>query len=426
MKVYKDMPKDEWEQLCARPAIKSDDLEALCEEVFDAVQKDGDKAVLSYTKKFDSVELESLVMSAATIDELARKISTQLKNAVDMAYENIKKFHKSQKLQPKQIETTDGVMCWQESRPVEKVGIYVPGGSAPLISTVLMLGVPAQLAGCKEVVLCTPPNKDGLINSAICYAAQKVGVTKIAMVGGIQAIAALTCGTKSVPKVEKIFGPGNQYVTAAKQYAMKYGVAIDIPAGPSEVMVVADDSAEPSFVAADLLSQAEHGPDSQVVLVTTNVTIFEKVRQELSTQLNRLPRKDIAEAALNNSFCIVLSDLNDCIDFANTYAPEHLILSINDSEALAKKVNNAGSVFLGNYSPESAGDYASGTNHTLPTGGWAKSYGGVSLDSFIKKVTFQQLTKSGLEKLGPAIEELARAEGLQAHARAVTIRTNAK
>lgn len=423
MRIYKDISKDEYQKLCLRPTLQSKDLDKLCKEVFDAVQKDRDEALTLYTKKFDGIQLESLVISESQIADLASQTSNELKSAIDTAYKNTTTFHQSQQLESKRVETTDGVICWQESRAVEKVGIYVPGGSAPLISTVLMLGVPAQIAGCKEIVLCTPPNKDGTVDSAICYAAQKVGVTKVMPVGGMQAVAALAQGTESVPKVDKIFGPGNQYVTAAKQYAIKYGVAMDIPAGPSEVMVVADSTANPSFAATDLLSQAEHGPDSQVVLVTTDMQVFEKVEQEIQTQLKELPRKDIAQIALDNSFCVVLKDMRECIDFANMYAPEHLILSIEKSESWAQKVNNAGSVFLGNYSPESAGDYASGTNHTLPTGGWAKSYGGVSLDSFVKKVTFQQITKSGLEKLGPAIEELAEAEGLRAHARAVTVRT---
>jgi len=320
------------------------------------------------------------------------------------------------------VETVSGVTCWREARPIERIGIYVPGGSAPLISTVLMLGVPAQLAGCGLIVLCTPPNLNGAVNPAICYAAQKVGVNKLALVGGAQAIAGLALGTTSLPQVDKIFGPGNQYVTAAKMVAQKLGVAIDLPAGPSEVMVLADSSANPSYVAADLLSQAEHGPDSQVVLVSASLAIAARVQQELKRQLETLPRKEIATRALANSYSVVFPNLNKALSFANTYAPEHLILSIKRPDLGAAKVMNAGSVFLGNYSPESAGDYASGTNHTLPTGGVARSYGGVSLDSFVKKLTFQSLSLSGLKNLAPTIQTLAQAEGLEAHARAVSIR----
>jgi histidinol dehydrogenase len=426
MKVYKNPKQSEWEQLCSRPALWQEDLDKLCLEVFETIKAKGDQALKDYTKQFDGVSLDSVILDEATVKLLANKTPQNLKRAIDEAYKNIFKFHESQVLKIKIVETRQGVRCWQESRAVERVGVYIPGGSAPLISTVLMLGVPAKIAGCREIVLATPPQQDGKINAAICYAAQKVGVTKIVMAGGVQAIASLAVGTESVLKVDKIFGPGNQYVTAAKQYAGKYGVAIDIPAGPSEVMVVADETANPAFVAADLLSQAEHGPDSQAVLVATSMKIVSEVNTQLTKQLMTLPRKDIAQEALSNSFGVVLSDVDECLSFANTYAPEHIILSVSSPKEWASKVASAGSVFLGNYSPESAGDYASGTNHTLPTAGWAKSYGGVSLDSFVKKITFQELTDEGLQKLGPTIEVMAEAEGLMAHARAVTIRTQAK
>lgn len=423
MKTYKNIPKSEWERLCSRPALTKDDLQAFCAEVFAKVQKDGDKAVIGYEKQFSQVNIKSIIVNEETLRAQASKVSTELKKAIDIAYQNIQKFHSQQKEPIQKIQTMPGVVCWREARAIEKVGLYIPDGTAPLVSTALMLGVPAQIAGCGQIVLTTPANSDGTINPAICYAALKIGASQVICAGGAQAIAALTIGTKSIPKVDKIFGPGNQYVTAAKQYAVNYGVAIDMPAGPSEVMVIADETADPAFVAADLLSQAEHGTDSQVVLLTTSSAMLSKVKTEISKQLKQLPRNEIAAETLVNSFCMQLSSLSDCMEFANMYAPEHLILSVKNSGKVAATVVNAGSVFLGNYSPESAGDYASGTNHTLPTAGWAKSYGGVSLDSFVKKITFQVISEAGLQKLGPTIELLANAEGLQAHARAVSIRT---
>lgn len=425
MKLYRSPPTKLWESLCARSQIIAVDLEKVCKEIFETVKKDRDQALLAYTKKFDNIKLSQVLLSISQMEKLAKQTPEKLQRAIDEAYMNIQKFHRTQINQSdnETIETESGVICWRESRPIERVGLYVPGGTAPLISTALMLGVPAQLAGCSEVVLCTPPSSDGAINPAICYAALKIGATKIARIGGIQAIAGLTSGTESIPKVDKIFGPGNQYVTAAKQYGQKLGVAIDLPAGPSEVMVLADESARPSFVAADLLSQAEHGDDSQVMLVTTSEEVARAVMAEVYKQVETLPRKIIAKTVLENSACIILPDLTNAFSFANMYAPEHAILSIQRPEKWTKLLVNAGSVFLGNYTPESAGDYASGTNHTLPTNGWAKSYSGLSVADFQKQVSFQSITKAGLRNLAPTIIELARAEGLEAHARAVTIRT---
>ncbi len=416
------------QKLCQRSSLENRKLDSFIESVFANVRSERDMALLAYTKQFDSVELGSICMAASMIKLQAAKTPVKLREAIDVACNNITKFHKSQELDVNKetVETVPGVVCWRESRPIERVGLYVPGGTAPLVSTVLMLGIPAKIAGCEEIVVCTPPNSDGTIEPAICYAALKIGVTKLIRVGGAQAIAGLAFGTESVPKVDKIFGPGNQYVTAAKLYAMNYGVAIDMPAGPSEVMVVADQSAVPAYVAADLLSQAEHGPDSQVVLVATNDVIVRNVQAAIKLQLTELPRKDIVKESLANSFCVVVKNLKNALEFANAYAPEHIILSVSNPKKWAQQVVNAGSVFLGNYSPESAGDYASGTNHTLPTGGWARSYGGVSLDSFVKKVTFQSLSRTGLQALAPTIETLAEAEGLAAHKRAVTIRLNNK
>ncbi len=409
--------------MCRRPQIDSANLESLVTEVFTQVKDKGDKTLMDYTAKFDGVKLNSVTIDPAIISQLARGVPARLQDAIDIAYINIMRFHMAQQLdvEKESVETMPGVQCWREARPIECVGLYIPGGTAPLISTILMLGVPAQLAGCKQIVFCTPPGKDGSVNPALCYAAQKVGVTTFICVGGIQAIAALALGTQSVPKVDKIFGPGNQYVTAAKQYAAK-SVAIDMPAGPSELLVIADKSADPAFVAADLLSQAEHGPDSQVVFLTDSRSRISLVRNQLDEQLTGLPRKKIAQAALKNSFAIEFSSLDQCVEFANLYAPEHLILNTKNPKKFVSRVTNAGSVFLGAYSPESAGDYASGTNHTLPTAGWSRSYGGVSLDSFVKKVTFQSLTKESLGNLSSAIETLARSEGLEGHARAVSIR----
>lgn len=424
MKTYLNPPRRDWQRLCLRPVGDSGKLEKTVADVFAAVQRAGDQALLGYTRQFDGVMLDSLEVSPEQLRAWADRTPKALKEAIDTAYANIRTFHQAQAAtqRPVIVETMPGVRCWRESRPIEKVGLYIPGGSAPLFSTVLMLGVPAQLAGCKELVLCTPPQADGKLDPAICYAARLTGITGIFRVGGAQAVAALACGTGSIPKVDKIFGPGNQYVTAAKLYAGRFGAAIDMPAGPSEVMVVADGSARPDFVAADLLSQAEHGPDSQVALVCTDIVIAKAVEAELAKQLRSLPRRAIAQKALKNSFCVVLGTVAEALDFANTYAPEHLILSVAGPQKAAQAVQNAGSVFLGNNTPESAGDYASGTNHTLPTNGWTRSYSGLSLESFCKNITFQSLTKSGAQALAPAVMAMAGAEGLEAHRRAMEIR----
>lgn len=424
MKTYVNPPCTEWQRLCKRPANESGNFEAAIASIFETVQKDGDRALINYTKQFDGVVLNQLEAGPEQIRAWADQVPFGLRKAIDNAYSNITAFHKAQadSLHPIEVGTVAGVSCWRESRPIGRVGLYVPGGSAPLFSTVLMLGVPAQLAGCREVVLCTPPQSDSSINPAICYAAGLVGITKIFRIGGAQAIAALACGTGSVPKVDKIFGPGNQYVTAAKLYAGRFGTAIDMPAGPSEVMVIADSSARPDFVAADLLSQAEHGPDSQVVLACTSIDIFQAVKGELDSQLKSLPRNSTAKQALASSFCVVVGDVGQALAFAEAYAPEHLILSVANPKKAAAAVVNAGSVFLGNYTPESAGDYASGTNHTLPTNGWARTYSGLSLESFCKYVTFQSITKKGAKNLAPVVMTMAEAEGLMAHKRAMEIR----
>lgn len=411
------------ESLLKRPSVGSEKLESVVSAVFADVELSGDEAVKRYTYRFDQVTLDELAIDLSEVRTLADKTPKKLRLALDRAYDNIRKFHKTQVLQVTgKMESSAGVYCWSEARPIDKVGLYIPGGSAPLVSTVLMLGVPAQIAGCREIVMCTPPGKDGRIRPEICYAALKVGVTTLVSAGGAQAIAAMTFGTQSVPSVDKLFGPGNQYVTAAKQYAQKYGVAIDLPAGPSEVMVIADETAVPAYVAADLLSQAEHGPDSQVVLVTTDKTLYSGVESCLEEQLADLPRRGIAAKALENSYCLLVDTRQEAAKFANEYAPEHLILSVETPSEMAKMIVNAGSVFLGNYSPESAGDYATGTNHTLPTSGWARSIGGVGVGSFQKMVSFQRLTREGLKDLADTIVELAQAEGLEAHKRAVTIR----
>jgi histidinol dehydrogenase len=425
MKTYINPSKDKWLKLCKRPETSKSDVSSIVAEVFKNVEVKGDVALQEYTQKFDNVSISSVIVSKETMKKWANKTAPELKKAIDEAYATIRKFHEAQAIDVNKetVETIKGILCWREPRAIERVGLYVPAGNAPLISTVLMLGVPAQLAGCRELTLCSPPQTNGKINSAICYGALKVGVTKLASVGGIQAIAALAVGTDSIEKVDKIFGPGNQFVTAAKQYAnSKYSVAIDMPAGPSEQLVIADARANTEFVAADLLSQAEHGPDSQVVLLSNSLEQIERVKLALQDQLSILPRKDIVKEALNNSFCVVFNSIDTALDFSNLYAPEHLILALGQSERYVEKIQNAGSVFLGKYSPESAGDYASGTNHTLPTNGWARSYSGVSLDSFVKKVTFQSLTKKGLASLSNTIETIAKAEGLEAHARAVSIR----
>lgn len=414
--------KEEWTSLIKRPAIDIVDLSKTVNQVFNDVKNNGDKAIIQYTLAFDKVELTSFKVSEQELKEAEKIISVELKNAINLAKNNIEKFHASQREKKQIIETVEGVKCWREARAIEKVGIYIPGGTAPLFSTVLMLGIPAKLAGCKEIVLCTPPNKQGEINPAILFAAKLVGVTSIYKIGGIQAIAAMTFGTFSVPKVDKIFGPGNQYVTAAKQNAQNMGVAIDMPAGPSEVLVIANETSNPEFVAADLLSQAEHGTDSQVILLSDNEEMISKILLELDRQLDDLPRKEIALKAIENSKAILLKSIKECIEFSNYYAPEHLILAIQNFNDFIEVITSAGSVFLGNYSCESAGDYASGTNHTLPTNGYARNYSGVSLDSFIKKITFQELSPIGIQNIGNAIELMAEAEQLFAHKNAVTVR----
>ncbi|MCP4441470.1 MAG: histidinol dehydrogenase [Aureispira sp.] len=422
MQTYNNPDRSEWKQILRRPTLNNNNLEATVQVILDTVKKDGDQALFSYSKQFDKVDLSNLNVTDLEIQEANQQVSQQLKDAIQIAYDNIYKFHSSQQSDSQRIETMQGIECWRKNVPISKVGLYIPGGTAPLFSTVMMLGIPAKIAGCQEIVLCTPPQKDGSINPVILYTAKLVGCTKIFKVGGAQAIAAMTYGTESIPKVYKLFGPGNQYVTKAKQLAQQAGTAIDMPAGPSELLVLADDEANPDFVAADLLSQAEHGVDSQVVLVAYSPELVKKVKQSIQEQLTQLPRKTIAQAALENSSAIVVKNEKEAIEFINEYAPEHLILNCQDAEELAQQVENAGSVFLGAYTPESAGDYASGTNHTLPTNGFAKTYSGVSLDSFVKKITFQQISPRGLKNIGNAIELMAEAEQLIAHKNAVSIR----
>ncbi|MFD1188477.1 histidinol dehydrogenase [Pontibacter rugosus] len=414
--------KDTWAELVKRPTKNLEELEPGIQATFDLVKEQGDDALLQLAEKFDGVQLQSLLVTEQEIAAAELKVPQELKEAILQAYSNIQLFHTQQAEPVKQVETMLGVTCWRKSIPIEKVGLYIPGGTAPLFSTLLMLGVPARIAGCKELVLCTPPSKDGNIHPAILYTASLLGVTRIIKAGGAQAIAAMAFGTESVPAVYKIFGPGNQYVTVAKQLVSKAGVAIDLPAGPSEVLVMADETANPAFVAADLLSQAEHGADSQVVLLTTSENVLQKVEQELQAQLEVLPRKEFAAKALSNSLGVVLQSLDEMLDFSNLYAPEHLILSVSNFEEFLDGITNAGSVFLGHFTPEAAGDYASGTNHTLPTNGYARAYSGVSLDSFVKKVTFQYITREGLQNIGKTIETMAEAEGLEAHKNAVSIR----
>lgn len=419
--------RQEWAKLLARPKFNNDDLVKICKDIFAEVMRDGDKALAKYTLRFDRVSLENIAVTEEEFDRAEQTVGEELKEAICEAKRNIEAFHILQKPAPCEYVNSHGFRCWQEAKGIEKVGLYIPGGSAPLFSTVLMLAVPARIAGCREIILCTPPNRAGAVEPAILWTARLCGVTRVYKVGGVQAIGAMTLGTETIPQVYKIFGPGNQYVTAAKQLACNFGVAIDMPAGPSEVMVVADRSANPAFIAADLLSQAEHGPDSQVVLVTPDAGILPEVEQELEAQLAVLPRKEIAVKALANSKFVVLADIEQCMELVNEYAPEHLILCVEDYREQAKCVVNAGSVFLGNYSPESAGDYASGTNHTLPTNGYAKAYSGVNLDAFIKKITFQEISREGLGYLGRTIEIMAENEQLFAHKNAVTLRiTNEK
>lgn len=422
MKVYKYPDKKLWAEITQRPAGDNAGLEKSVKNILQKVKAKGDKAVRKFTKEFDGVKLKHIAASKKEIAKAEFLLSDELKMAMQQARKNIETFHAAQKENIKKIESMPGVLCWRQSVPIEKVGLYIPGGSAPLLSTVLMLGIPAQLAGCKEIILCTPPAKDESIHPAILYAVQLCGITKIFKAGGVQAIAAMAYGTETVPKVFKIFGPGNQYVTLAKQLVQQDGVAIDMPAGPSEVLVIADETSIAEFVAADLLSQAEHGPDSQVILITTNESIAQQVSEAIEEQLKKLPRKEIAERALRNSKVIIVKTMTEAIELSNIYAPEHLILACADAENVSRQVTSAGSVFLGNYSPETAGDYASGTNHTLPTNGYAAMYSGVSLDSFVKKITYQQLTKEGLENIGTTVMTMAEAEGLHAHRNAIAIR----
>lgn len=422
MKTIINPDKSTWAELCQRPQMQLEFLEGAVKNILSRVKNSGDEALREITFQFDKVKLTDLQVSEQELQQAIGEVSFELKDAIRAAAVNIGKFHHAQKRQSEKIETTPGVFCWRKAVPIQKVGIYIPGGSAPLFSTVLMLGIPASLAQCTEVVLCSPPDATGKINSAILFAANLVGIKKIFKVGGAQAIAAMAYGTESIPAVDKIFGPGNQYVTKAKQMVNLEGTAIDMPAGPSEVLVLADAKANPAFLAADLLSQAEHGADSQVMLVTSSEAVVKKVVDQIDLQLEKLPRKEIAKEALQNSRAVILPD-TQAIDFINEYAPEHLILNTEDCDAVAERIVNAGSIFLGAYSPESAGDYASGTNHTLPTNGFAKSYGGVSLESFLKYITLQKITLEGIQQLGPVIETMAEAEQLRAHAEAVRVRT---
>ncbi|MEL0642982.1 histidinol dehydrogenase [Olleya sp. Ti.3.14] len=422
MKTINNPEKATWSDILQRPTQTVNDIEATVTQIFEDVQRNGDQAVAKYTQLFDGAELKTNIVTVEEIEIASAKVSKPLKEAIQQAKSNIEAFHTAQKTEKVSVQTTEGVNCWQEKRAIQKVGIYIPAGTAPLFSTVLMLGVPAQIAGCKEIVLCSPPNKEGKIANEILYAAQLCGVTKIIKVGGIQAIAGLTFGTASIPQVYKIFGPGNQFVTVAKQLSTKYGVAIDMPAGPSELLVVADDTANASYVASDLLSQAEHGADSQVILVSTSQKLIDAVAEEIQLQLKALPRQDIAQQAIDNSKSILVETDAIALDLINQYGPEHFIVCTNNNDFYVDGIENAGSVFIGNYTPESAGDYASGTNHTLPTNGFSKAYSGVNLDSFTKAITFQNITKQGLLNIGNTIELMAEAEGLQAHKNAVTIR----
>jgi histidinol dehydrogenase len=424
MQIIKHPKKSEWSRLLKRPAMDSTSLEASVANILHEVKASGDEALKRFATIFDKVSVTELQVTKEEIAAAEATLSKELKDAIALAKQNIETFHRKQVTAVEKIETMPGVLCWRKTVAIEKVGLYIPGGTAPLFSTILMLSVPAKIAGCKEIVLCTPPSKDGKINAAILYTAQLAGITKIFKAGGAQAIGAMAYGTQTIPQVYKIFGPGNQYVTAAKQLVQKDGVAIDMPAGPSEVCVMADDTANPAFVASDLLSQAEHGVDSQVLLVSTSEQMIDAVLKETAAQLEALSRKEFAAKALENSKAILLPTVTEMIELVNEYAAEHLIISCNDEEAIAEQIINAGSIFLGNYSPESVGDYASGTNHTLPTNGYAKAYSGVSVDSFVKKITFQKLSKEGLQQIGKAVELMAEAEGLQAHAEAVRKRSS--
>lgn len=424
--VYEYPEKKTWKALLTRPSLDDSSLEASVSNILREVKQNGDEAVKRFATMFDKVTIKNFAVTPQEINEAVAQVSDELKQAIEQAKSYIEKFHVAQLKPEEPIETMPGVMCWRKFVAIEKVGLYIPGGSAPLFSTLLMLGIPAKIAGCKNIILCSPPNREGKLHPAILYAAKLVGVTQIFKVGGAQAIGAMAYGTATIPAVYKIFGPGNQYVTCAKQLVQKNGVAIDMPAGPSEVAVLADDSADASFVAADLLSQAEHGSDSQAILVTNSESIVTDTKAEVEKQLSALPRKDIAENAIKNSRIFLVRNIKEGIELINEYAPEHLIISCNDAENIGEKIVNAGSVFLGNYSPESAGDYATGTNHTLPTNGYAKAYSGVSVDSFIKKITFQKLTKEGLQQISKTVETMAEAEGLEAHANAVRVRLSNK
>ena len=422
MKIYINPAKNKWTEIIQRPQINNAALKNIVSEILLSVKQNGDEAIKKYSLQFDGVELNDLKVSDEEIKAALLVVDNELKNAIQLAKENIEKFHRSQKEEVKIIETSAGVMCWRRSVAIDKVGLYIPGGTAPLFSTLLMLGIPAVLADCREIIVCTPADKNGKVNPVILYAAHLLGLKNIYKIGGVQAIAAMAYGTESIPSVYKIFGPGNQYVTTAKQIISSEGIAIDMPAGPSEVAVYADESCNPTFVASDLLSQAEHGGDSQVLLVTSSQQIVDNVKKEIDLQLKLLSRKEKIEKSLVNSRFVIMENINDAFDLLNEYAPEHLIIASDNAELLSEKVINAGSVFLGHYSPESAGDYASGTNHTLPTNGYAKAYSGVSLDSFVKKITFQKLSKEGLKNIGNAVEVMAVAEGLDAHKNAVLMR----
>jgi histidinol dehydrogenase len=411
-----------WASLCRRPLFTGKDIDAVVKSVLNDVRTLGDSALLKYMEKFDGVKNTSLKVTEQEISDAAGRVSSALRDAILAAKQNIEKFHSTQLLQEKAVETAPGVLCWRRSVAIEKAGLYVPGGNAPLFSTILMLGIPAKIAGCSEIVLCTPPSPDGKVNPVILYTAQLAGINSVFRSGGAQAIAAMAYGTETIPRVDKIFGPGNQYVTRAKELVQLDGVAIDMPAGPSEVLVIADNTGNPEFIAADLLSQAEHGPDSQVVFLTDNDSVLYSVRSEVEKQLKSLPTRENAGKSLGNSMLILLPSIDDCLDFSNLYAPEHLILAVADADKAAGMVRNAGSVFLGNFSCESAGDYASGTNHTLPTNGYARAYSGLSVDSFVKKITFQKLTGKGIAAIGPVIETMAEAETLIAHKNAVSVR----
>ena len=417
MKRYSNPKRDFWEQITTRSGLSNESVKEAVSKVFDSLKEKGDQALFEYAKLFDGVDLSTLSCTVRDIE-----INESLAEAIQLAKRNIEAFHRNQKLNESPVETMKGIKCWREARAIEKVGLYIPGGSAPLFSTLLMLAIPAKIAECKEIVVCTPPSKDGGLNEVIEFTANLVGIDKVYMVGGAQAIAAMTLGTEFIPKVNKIFGPGNQYVTQAKELAQTMGVSIDMPAGPSEVLVIADDSANPEYIAADLLSQAEHGSDSQVVLLSTSDKVLEKTEQAIEKQLKDLDRIDQVKASLENSFSVSFASLEECMNFSNFYAPEHLILNTKEDEKLCDLISNAGSVFVGKYSCESAGDYASGTNHTLPTNAYSKSYSGVSLDSFMKRITFQKLSEEGIKSIGPSIKFMAEAEGLMAHKNAVSIR----